>query len=530
MFNATFCLRKVGQNVEQWRDISTAQNWHFSCPIGEVMLRRRNEHPRTFTFQQGPVLYVGYGDIERAKAITNSSLENISAEAFYDEEFLLLQIDAAHQRVVLQRDAFCTMPLFYSFEEGMLTLSNDYGTVAVGIKRPHISNLSLMEALIALPINFKPSITEIHIPTERSRILWGGEHVQVQLPKPKARHRASNPLDFKSLLELTLDRYWGNAEGQGKIFELSGGIDSSIAPGYYTRRYGLQPECVTKIFPDSFQESQVAKIKDFAEIFGAHTHMIPITAQQHFPLRYIFYGGHRAPVYDSAEIYHDINSEMAALAQKCDATAVFTGVGGNELFEKGKWAEYVYAGPDEKARREKIRPAMFYTQTFQRRYEQSFGDIPHFGLPRPLVATSSLHAFWSRNNIYLDMGIWPISPLADPRLYDFCQGLDSRFIDNKNILRAYASAAGYPHSIFNPKVNEHAGYFFENAVMQYFPTVIKNVVQNSRLAAEGLVDRNMVYEVFKRVQYNELPRRTLFDIFKFVQFEHNAQVLNPVLS
>ncbi len=529
MLTARFS-RQNGPLRSQWNDFSTDSDWIFTSNFGEVSLKKRNPYPGTFAWADDEYLCFGYGNGALAQQILDRELSEVSFEQFYDDEFLLIRVSASKGSVELQRDAYITMPLFYSCEKGTLTISNDFSRVVSHTAQRTVAGSALAEHLVALPFNWKSAISEIHITTERARVVWDGREAKDTLPQPRNKSSAQNPRMFKKILEHTLNTYWQRYGGQILAFELSGGIDSSIAPGYYAREYHVEPRCVTKVFPYEFGHTQTNKIQAFITTFHALSYTIPVDLLQHYPLRYVLEGGYKAPIQDSAEIYRDINREMAIALQQSGTTAVFTGIGGNELFESGKWAQQIFAGKAEKERRRAIRPAYFYTDKFREQYQRSIEAVPATGIPKPLCATSALHAGLARNNIYLEQGIWPVSPLANPRLYDFTQGLEARYMDNKNIMRAYAAAAGYPESIYNPQVNENAGPFFEQGVLEFFPKTAARIIENSRLAEEELVDLAALSAIYSKVSARILPKRALFDLYNFVSLEHNLQTLRPKLK
>lgn len=526
MLQVTFDTTKATTGC-QWEDFSTDTTWTFYSDSGEVTLNKRAHYPETYAFTQGAKLLFGYGDYQRAASIVSGSLHDVPAEQFYNDEFLLVIVDTATGTITVQRDAYITLPLFYSFEEGVFRLTNDYPWITRRLRRKSVTRLSLADGLIVLPFNWHDTLSEVRILTERSRLHGSTSGAHIELPPPRVRSIKSDPHRYKEVLEQTLDTYWQRYGDQVIVYELSGGIDSSIAPGYYSRRYGQSPLTVSKLFPYDFYHSQSQKIADFTAAFGADSATVAIDVTLHYPLKYVLDGSYAAPLYRFTEIYRGINSHMADMAAKAGVTAVFTGIGGNELFERGRWAQQSFAGEAEKKRRRTLSIPFFYTERFRDMYRASINDVPAHGYPVPLAASSALHAGTARNMIYIQRGIWPVSPLSNPQLYAYTQGLEARYKDNKNIMRVYASAANFPESIVNPVRNEHAGQFFDEGVLQFFPQATKKLLDDSILIRLGLVDHQNLESVYDKVRTKQIPERTLFDLYNLVVLEHNLQALKP---
>src|SRR5262249_40521002 len=67
----------------------------------------------------------------------------------------------------------------------------------------------------------------------------------------------------------------------------------------------------------------------------------------------------------------------------------------------------------------------------------------------PLHSRSMLASQMEANNLYIEAGIWLVSPFADPSLYAYCQGLPPQFRSNKNVLRIYHAACRFPGIVFS---------------------------------------------------------------------------------
>ena len=127
----------------------------------------------------------------------------------------------------------------------------------------------------------------------------------------------------------------------------------------------------------------------------------------------------------------------------------------------------------------------------------------------PRLPTSYLGTGVAGNNTYITYNIWPLSPYADPDLYQWCQGLPAHFRANKNIVRAWYQARHLPEAIYNPPVNEDFGEFFRAAFLTgAYDRIVPAIAANSILDSLGYVDSKAVLELYDqcRRDFSELVR------------------------
>ncbi len=173
-----------------------------------------------------------------------------------------------------------------------------------------------------------------------------------------------------------------------------------------------------------------------------------------YPLSHLLQTNGVKPFYALEDIYTPSTKRIAKHLHTHNATVVFRGVGGDELFENY--------------------PASSNTVDLAKRL--------------PLLSRSISAAGLKASNVYIEQGIWPVLPLADPELYFYCQSLPMRYRHSRDIFRAYMHARGFPESIHTPISNEHFGIFFAEALASSLSPVFHQYMQQSVLANMGLLD------------------------------------------
>lgn len=485
-----------------WIDESTDEYFVAHCAFGTIRLRKRMVYPKTFLSIKGSRLIFGYGELP-------ASLEKygtIKEDEYYRKEFLLGLVDVEAQTLRLHRDAFCTLPLFIQTGKTSLAIGDDMHDVAGG-NLLTLNQTALADLLFRPEINSQTLSSEVTLLSERASLLWQNGVSNVTRPTYLPVQVKSDPLEFKKQLETILETYWQKVEGANIAFEVSGGIDSATMPLFISTKYKSEVVLGNMEFLDNFGETQRQKLRDLMAIMGGKIISCLINEKDHYPLARFFKNGLKPRLhYQYQEIYSEALAELAMKLKKENVDVVYTGIGGDELFENVVADMLKY----------KVSPMGFYkskpAKNLIRQLSEPASDFT-------LIANSALYAGQSRNKIYIDHNIWPVAPLSDPLLYQFTQGLGITYRANKNILRAYHEASGSPSSIYHPVQNEHFGRFFEDSIKQAFPTILPKLGQHSALEDLGLVDWATLLEAFDEARWHENRHQALFDIFRLADAE-----------
>jgi hypothetical protein len=486
-----------------WRDLSSDVEYRFESEWGVVSLRKRSAYPVTFCRQQGSALVCGYGvvpeGIERSKG---------DEAYFFEQEFLLCTIDLEAQSIAVYRDAFCTLPLFVSLDDDRVSISNDMQFVTSHTQNTAVNTVALDSLVLHPHIDHQTLLEGITLLGERTVLKWGpNEHKITKRSKNVPVIENGNPKEFKQNLETTLERYWELA-GENAAIEASGGLDSSALPLFLANRgRDASITLASMEFIEGFKDTQSEKLHDLLAVTRGTLVSTSLSLSHNYPLARFFEDGFNPrPFYQYQEIYTEALNDLAGKLSEQGYRTVFTGIGGDELFEN-----IVEAGPKPILSPEWWKP------------EVTIGSAPH---EEPtLLAHSAYYAGQSRNNVYIDHDIWPVAPLSDPALYRYTQSLGIEFRSNKNILRAYQEALRAPTSIYYPRQNEHFGRFFDDAVKANYESVLVELGRNSYLEAMGYLEWEKVTESFFAARWRESRSNELFQLFRLATAEVVLQSL-----
>jgi len=292
---------------------------------------------------------------------------------------------------------------------------------------------------------------------------------------------------------------------------------------------GLDPICVTLKLPYEFGVSQMVKIADLKQRFSlSHTVQMSLGETAPSPLSRLFASSEPRPFYQHDSVYREAFETLAQYLESYGVKTVFTGIGGDELCAYNE-QPLLATGEGPAAQLERSRKPLwpFLNENFRAYYMESVQKIPQERRNAvPIVATTSLAARLTHNNIYIEHNIWPVAPLADPRLFLYSQGLPLQYRANKNILRMYCTANQYPASLYNDTRNEHFGIFFMQSARQYYGLLLNRVLENSVLAKANFLKVDEVLEWFRRIELTPSQiDEAYYDAHRLITLEYNLQLL-----
>jgi len=480
-----------------------------------LQLSKRAAYPVTYAHQtQGGAFVCGYGQYDPSP----------------NDEFLQIIINPqGHVRI--QRDAFATLPLFYACTPDELIISNDYGYVFSALPSKTLNLRGVLSSLLPNTADRDSLWSEISVLGERQVLEWFEGKMVVHQPKARGwssspQAEESDPADFKRILDGHFSSILENVVTRNSLgFEASGGLDSATLPLYCAPflKYSDVP-IFSIVYPGDFGTSQLEKLESLASTTGLELHTVFADPATMYPLARMIQG--RAPYVHTSteEIYTEPIARMVQEMAARHISVVGTGLGGDDIFENRLSSEQQLAyGHVERRRRRMLHYPEFYTAAFRAAYIESTLEVPSY--PLPLLPVSLSGQPNTHNNIYIERGIWPVSAYADPELYRFCQGLPAHFRANKNILRAYHSAYGFPEAIYNPRQNEHFGPFFiESLSSGRYDDIIYSLASNALTAELGYVDLDMMLVTYEQCKANLADKMQLYYVFLWIGTEINLQI------
>jgi hypothetical protein len=524
-FSTASNLRELSDPNDTWKDFSTEDYFDFRSNFGVVKLRKRLAPPYTYIFVKSSKLYFGYGDPASIANSLEQAAAHVDAEVFYGTEFMHAVADYQSQSFTIQRDALCTLPIFIGVNKTEIIVSNHYSRVfeLLGHSTLDINQYALCMQLLGASVG-ETLFNPIHTLVDRARAVWKNGEFSKFLPQPGpleqvVANRTANSHDFFAHLEDTLT-YYNSQYSSAAPFgaELSCGLDSSVIVGHLsTTNQPVLPVTFTYVGKD--RDSLMSRLAEFEARFTVRSHKITMDPDSDFPLAQRMKQRTFEAFYTEEEIYSKPTIAAAKYLSSKGAQTVYRGVGGDDLFENIP-ALFVNSSRDPLFPKNMTMPE-YTTPAFHQLIRDI--DISQQRTPIPLVARSVAAAGLSSSNCYIDYNIWPILPLADPNLYLYCQGLPMRYRNERNILRAYLHARGYPESIYQPRYNENFHSFFMAATPAGLSAVFERYMTTSVLAEMGLIDPELALRSWPAA-IQEGATRKLYLLYCLLKIEINLQL------
>lgn len=445
------------------------------------------------------------------------------------DEFLIILIHN-DGTVHIERDLYATLPLFYTWQNDRFKMSNRYNRL-VDISMA-VNNEHLLNVLVPNPDYHQTMYKNISILDERHSLEVSSGSLSLTQPQSRswATSKSASPTNARSFkqifsnhLDTFIDRYMVK---NAFAFEVSGGIDSTTLPLYWLSRSASNHALMgTMVYPGELGVSQTSKITALVER-GLQSVTIPVDIDIDYPLARF----HNKPqtFYSFEEIYTEPLTKLADKLADKGVSIIFTGIGGDECFENTASLEDEF-GFGTSVQQERTSGALPSYLTEQFRYEWTTStpqDIPY---PVPLLSKSYHGASLARNNIYIEHGIWPISPFASPNFYEYAQGLPIGHRSNKNILRAFHQAYDFPEIIYNNPINENfASFFVQSFLSDKYEKLFSSLITKSKTAKLGYVDKTAVISAWQTK--GNLPASNqrdslLFHLFGWLTAEMNLQAI-----
>ncbi|MDN5274375.1 MAG: asparagine synthase [Candidatus Saccharibacteria bacterium] len=512
-----------------WSDKSTQDYFIFVSSFGTVKLRKRHAYPATFARSIGPSLIFGYGNETLGHMIAEQALSNVSEDAFVSEEFLYCTIDCQQQSIVVQRDAVCTMPLFTMEHSDVIALSNRYDQLfnQIDKRQVHINQAALVNYLL-FDDRHNQLATGADVLYDRVRFILRDGATHVTYPNhayiAEKTQEKGHPRFFKEALETTLDTYWERYDTIG--FQLSGGLDSATAPGYFASQ-GKTVVAASFGLPATMGERQRAKLDDMARRFSSlQNHIINLTPEEYFPFSDRITANHWGISHEYQDIHQLAAMQMADYFSRQGITAMFTGVGGDELCQNITNDKIFPFGSAVKEARATAVVPQYMTDKFKILHTKTQEQTPHHqDRPIPTVAYSVILTNIGFNNTFIDRNVWPVAPLSDPKLFLYAQSIPAWYRHDKGLLRAYQFARQFPPSIVYPETLEDFSEFLHFCKPQVC-SLLDSFFDVSLLGQHDLIDESSFKDYYThatRSKYDDSDTRIL-ELIRLLAVEINLRM------
>lgn len=141
----------------------------------------------------------------------------------------------------------------------------------------------------------------------------------------------------------------------------------------------------------------------------------------------------------------------------------------------------------------------------------ALADVDANLAPVPTSSMTALMAQASHNPAYLAAGIWPVAPLADPRLVRFGEQLPLEWRAGKRLLRERLRRVGLAEEVVNPLVPETFSDLMQVGLRRYGLPILKDMLASSRLVDLGYVDHGALARAYEAAMTSAVVPSTLCD-------------------
>lgn len=461
----------------------------------EARLKKRSAYPGTFCRKNNDRTVLGYGS-EHPKP---------------DDEFLHIAI-GHNGDIELQRDHYCTLPLFYGFDRGTFVVSNDYQAVVESLDTLTLSDVGLRRQLFATLDYLGTWWQEVGIIGERQRLTFKEGEVSIRQPAPRAwtyndELPDTNPRQFPDILASRFDKFIDSKLSNEVVgFEISGGMDSSFLPLYLAAK-GDQRQLIggSLVLPDPERNQQLTKLNDLEHATNLHLRKIYIDPLEHCPLAgYLDDTSKYVPPY--LDLYDAGFAQIADYFQTQGVSVLVFGAGGDDLLEHRPRPEH-----NADIRYQEPTPP-FYTA-------KAAHPLMELSSARTLLPPNTIVGNISHNNTYIERDIWPVSPFYDVPLFYFCQGLPVQFRANKNIFRAYYQARDFPASLYRGTNENFENFTNASWLSAKYAGLIVEIARSPYLEQLGYIDTEIILDGYKNMQQTIPNCKALFQIYTWIQAE-----------
>lgn len=500
-----------------WSVVEKRKYFLLRSNKGQILLQKWQPYPVTFVQKKSFGVLFGYIDpncLGVIKTVSNDKelQDEIGRLRQQSAEFLIGVIRPQSSSFELYRDVHCNLPLFFYHKHKVFLADNHFENIVTHPEFKVEINEPILGAFLAGITYYTNETVFSHLKTltERTTLaLKPTSRVSLRLPRsarPTHARRHSNLASFAKVLEKTvLKRSQAVAKFAKVGVELSGGLDSSTVAGIVSTNLQNPLQCYSIEFLGDGAATLRRKLLRLAERFPLKPHLIKLS--NCYPLTE--HAKVMRPKFYKSEIYENIIAKLAQIAKEHGVEVIFTGIGGDELFsidqgERNNFRNKVYLG---KAATKPL--PTFYTKKCRQALQNLAASTRPF--PLPLLPHSIHGAHLATNNISILRGVWPLAPLAEPKLVRYCRSLPKEHRYKKEFLRRYQATKNYPIEVFRPVVNENFQPIFDEAFNIRAANFLRKLLKRSILGRLGWLDKQKLVR-----EYEEIRKGTsMLDPFMF---------------
>lgn len=377
--------------------------------------------------------------------------QEVSEKAFRDElasakrwplDSLVLRADAS--RVSVQAGIWSVAPLY------LTTSATDFiGSWDIADLQEYADASALSDREVARLLTRRHRYghetlwSSIYRLTERSTACHRNGQLSLSYPEaaehtlPRRLRAGADVLAaFDELLAVAVGRRAFDAERSA--IELSGGLDSATVAAGLSAGYGGAVTAAALLLDGSLGVKQRNRRDMMLEAFGFRDDIV-IPAPEHLPFNPDGSRGRALPTSPYAEPWVEAKQPMMEALRERDVRWSFGGVGGDELTSLRDFE------------RDPASPRTDTTSWIGTRTAAAAAASEDGIAPATVIHESTLLAFTSRAPQFLRNGLWPVSPLADPKLIRFCEWLPLPWRKYKTLQRLSLARLGLPSPVHSDR-------------------------------------------------------------------------------
>lgn len=456
----------------------------YSHPLLETLLVRT--HGQWFAVVRERCAPAAAGNAAASRDVDAATFARLYQESIlWPLDYVLIEAAQAGCRMKLRAGVFGSVPVYCRASADRVTISWDFADFAaqsLAIDAEIASHRLVLQTVYSA----RQLCVGVNLLTERASLTVEPGRLNYRYPAPlEETTRAPLPEGRDALTEF--DGQLQRAATARPVtadrlsLELSGGMDSAtVACAMATM--GRQMSSKGILLDGEIRPAQIQRRRRIAELLGLSDETVEMSAFP--PALDLDHGpGHGQGLY--WEYYLEACSALWDSAQAQGCTAIFSGIGGDELFPR--YVDEVPAGAaaEPAVSTESRRCA---ERLLTARALSAARSLRGFDAPASPVPATALLAHACRGANLLRRGLWPVNPLSDPSLLAFCHRLPREHRHDREVMRQYLNArlgaavfpAGYVKETF---VDVLPGLISRHA------KTLAAQLRECTLADLGLVDR-----------------------------------------
>ena len=408
-------------------------------------------------------------------------------------------------------------PVYFTTDDKQFNLSWNPATIIRKSPSREINRQLIARRLAKKSIySTKTMFASVNMLTERSELEIVDGVVFFRYPRPislrppNASSRDQSLEEFADILRYVIEARDYSLQKIG--VELSGGVDSACVAAALAKSFGDRIESFAVIFSGEMGEAQGQRRRALNAHLGCVDH---VTRAEASPPR--FFAKCSSEVLENfyGEYYFEAFVSLWDKAVERGCRIMASGHGGDELFplysteDNDRYEKLLAYAPEFREARKAL------TEDALDGAEAEFGDQA----PDGYLQDSDLFANIVHAPHLLQRGLWPLRPLADPVLAQYCRQLNYSERHNKKLARNYLSSkigTGLYHEDYQRETFEPLSRL---AFAEEAQAAIR-VMKDSFLVDNGILDGDVVIEQI--TQFIDDPKNAVFghlvDIGRVEQF------------